>query len=168
MSESDWIPPHFPVQYFSVGANGACLVTLPVFPEAEPFGEPSSLEASGLKGEMFRFGYRVPGTETVLTAIEVPFSVIQQSIPQEVSVRLNQYGAIIASLDFDGMDECKGIKEVSLVQLVEEFIEPRHLSMEEIKSSDLEALLRSLECSIQLVRTTISTLEKRRTRHAQD
>ena len=53
---------------------------------------------------------------------------------------------------------CRGIKEISLVQLVEELIEPRHLSMEEIKS-DLEELLRSLENSFQLVRTTVSTLK---------
>jgi hypothetical protein len=54
---------------------------------------------------------------------------------------------------------CRGIKEISLVQLVEELIEPRHLSMEEIKASDLEELLRSLENSFQLVRTTVSTLK---------
>ena len=53
---------------------------------------------------------------------------------------------------------CRGIKEISLVQLVEELIEPRHLSMEEIKS-DLEELLRSLENSFQLVRTTVSALK---------
>ena len=46
-----------------------------------------------------------------------------------------------------------------MVQLVEELIEPRHLSMEEIKASDLEELLRSLENSFQLVRTTVSTLK---------
>ena len=128
------------------------------FPKVEPFGEPSSLSVSGPANEMLRFGYRVAGTDTILAAIEVPLCVVQQSIPQEVLLRLNQNGTIVASPSFDGVGGCRGIKEISLVQLVEELIEPRHLSMEEIKS-DLEELLRSLENSFQLVRTTVSTLK---------
>ena len=128
------------------------------FPKVEPFGEPSSLSASGHANEMLRFGYRLAGTDTILAAIEVPLCVVQQSIPQEVLLRLNQNGTIVASPSFDGVGGCRGIKEISLVQLVEELIEPRHLSMEEIKS-DLEELLRSLENSFQLVRTTVSTLK---------
>jgi hypothetical protein len=58
-----------------------------------------------------------------------------------------------------GVGGCRGIKEISLVQLVEELVESHHLSMEEIKASDLEKLLRSLENSFQLVRTTVSTLK---------
>jgi len=129
------------------------------FPKVEPFGEPSSLSASGHANEMLRFGYRLAGTDTILAAIEVPLCVVQQSIPQEVLLRLNQNGTIVASPSFDGVGGCRGIKEISLVQLVEELIEPRHLSMEEIKASDLEELLRSLENSFQLVRTTVSTLK---------
>ena len=108
---------------------------------------------------MLRFGYRLAGTDIILAAIEVPLCVVQQSIPQEVQLRLNQDGTIVASPSFDGAGRCRGIKEISLVQLVEELIEPHHLSMEEIKASDLEKLLRSLENSFQLVRTTVSTLK---------
>ena len=118
------------------------------------------MSGSGRANEMLRFGYRVAGTDTILTAIEVPLCVVQQSIPQKVLLlRLNQDGTIVASPDFDGVGGCRGIKEISLVQLVEELIEPRHLSMEEIKASDLEELLRSLENSFQLVRTTVSALK---------
>jgi hypothetical protein len=128
------------------------------FPKVEPFSDSLTLRASGRSNEMVRFGYRVAGTEAVLAAIEVPLSIVQQSIPREVSARLSQDGTIVASLDFDGFGGRRDIKEISLVQLVKELIEPDRLSMEEIKASDLDPLLRSLESSIQLVRTTISNL----------
>jgi hypothetical protein len=134
-------------------------MTFFTFPKVEPFGEPLAVGSSRRLSETFRFGYRTPGTNTVLASIEVPLSVIQQSIPQEMSVRLSENGAVIASFDLDGMVECNGIKEVSLVQLVEELVEPHRLSMEEIKASDLEALVLDLESSVQLVRAAISILK---------
>lgn len=133
-------------------------MTFRVSPQAEPFGQPSAAEPSGNSSEMFRFGYRIPGTHTVLAAIEIPLSVVLQSIPQEMSVGLSQNGAVVARINIDQLGECCGIKEVSLVQLVEELIEPHRLSLEEFKASDLEVLLRTLEGSIQLVKTAISTL----------
>ena len=133
-------------------------MTFPAFLKVEPFGEPAASGASGRSSEMIRLGYRTSDAKAVLAAIEIPLSVVRQSIPQEVSVRLSPDSAIIASLDLDGVDECKGIKTVSLVQLIEELVEPDHLSMEEIKASELQALLRGLENSIHLVRAAISTL----------
>jgi hypothetical protein len=140
-------------------ARTASRMTFSAFSKVEPFGEPSSLSVSGPANEMLRFGYRVAGTDTILAAVDVPLGVVQQSISQEVAVRLNKDGTIVASLNVDEAGEGKGIKVVSLLQLVEELIEPRHLSMEEIEASDLKELLRSLESSFLLVRSAVSALK---------
>jgi hypothetical protein len=134
-------------------------MTFPTVSKVEPFGEPSVQGCPDRLNDTFRFGYRIPDTNTVLASVEVPLSVVQQSIPQELSVKLSQNGAVIASLDLEGGAGCNGIMEVSLVQLVEELIEPHHLSMEEVKPSDLEVLLLKLESSARLVRAAMSSLK---------
>ncbi|MCP3402792.1 MULTISPECIES: hypothetical protein [unclassified Bradyrhizobium] len=133
-------------------------MTFPALP-FEPFGE--LLTSAGCLTQMFRIGYRISGTDTVLTFTEVPFSVVRQWIPQEisVSVSLRQNGGLIASLELGETAERNVLKEVSLVQLVQELIEPHRLSMEEVKTSDLDVLLLALESSAQFVRTAISTLK---------
>jgi hypothetical protein len=121
----------------------------PEFPTLEPFGEALCLKGFGHSNEMIRFGYRIAGTDTVLSAIEVPLSVVQQSVPRELSVCLRPNGAVTVSLEYSGRET--DFREVSLVELVQELLHPDRLRMEEIKTSDLEVLLRNLEASIKLI-----------------
>jgi len=75
-----------------------------------------------------------------------------------VSARLSPNGTIIASLEFKEFRRSTDLKEVPLAQLVDELLEPHNLSLEEIRAPDLEALLRSLEASIQLVKAAMADL----------
>ncbi|KGT74554.1 hypothetical protein MA20_37860 [Bradyrhizobium japonicum] len=120
--------------------------------EIEPFGEASAL--SGPSGRMHKFGHRIAGTDTVLATIEIPLNIVLQSIPTEVTTRLLPSGAIRANLDLNE----RGIQETPLMQLVEELLEPRALAMEEVNLLDLEALLQSLETSIQHVKTAMAAM----------
>ncbi|MGY4573383.1 hypothetical protein [Bradyrhizobium sp. USDA 3256] len=66
-------------------------------PAVEPFGE-VFLKGLGRVNEMIRFGYRVAGTDTVLSAIEMPLAVAQQSVSRELAIELNLNGAVVVSL----------------------------------------------------------------------
>jgi hypothetical protein len=74
---------------------------------------------------------------------------------------LSPDGTVTASLDFNELGGWTDIKEISLIKLVEGLLEPHRLSMEEIKASDLDTLLRSLEASIHLVNTAMAALNAR-------
>jgi len=53
------------------------------FVAVEPFVESSRLRDTEHSNEMLRNGYRIAGTDTVLSVIEIPLSVVQQSVPRE-------------------------------------------------------------------------------------
>lgn len=118
-------------------------------PALEPFGEILSTTGTGLSGEVVRFGYRIAGTDTVLSSIEVPLAVVQESIPRELAIYLDPRGLVTASV------ECRTseteFRAVSLVDLVRQLLHADRIRMEEIGMSDLEALLHVLKISIQLV-----------------
>jgi hypothetical protein len=69
-------------------------------PEVEMFGEVHHLNDAGHSNEVLRFGYRVAGTDTVLASIAVPLSVVQGTLPREVSARLDPNGTIYVSSNF--------------------------------------------------------------------
>lgn len=122
--------------------------------EIEPFAEASAPIGSGPPNRMHRFGHRIAGTGTVLAIIEIPLSIVLRSIPIEVTTRLTPNGAIRTNLHLNE----RGIQETPLLQLVEELLEPRALAMEEVCLSDLEALLQSLETSIQHVTAAMAAM----------
>jgi hypothetical protein len=122
--------------------------------EIEPFGEASAQNGFGPTSRMHRFGHRIAGTDAVLATIEIPLSIVLQSIPIEVTTRLAPSGAIRTNLHLNE----RGIQETPLIQLVKELLQPRALVMEEVRLSDLQALQRSLETSIQLVSAVTAAL----------
>lgn len=131
------------------------------FPEIEPFGEAPRSNDCGNSSEMLRYGYRVVGTDTVLAAIDVPLSVVQQSVPRVLSARLSPNGIVTTSLDFNELGRKSDVNEISLVALVEGLLDPHRLFMEEIKAADLSHLLRNLEASLLLVEAATAALTVR-------
>ncbi|MBR1187356.1 hypothetical protein [Bradyrhizobium sp. AUGA SZCCT0160] len=134
------------------------------FPEVEPFGEVYHLNDAGHSNEVLRFGYRVAGTDTVLASIAVPLSVVQRALPREVSARLDPNGTIYVSLELDELGGSAHFEEITLVRLVEQLLESRNLSMEEIEASELETLLWTFEASIQLVKAALANVKAREKR----
>ena len=129
------------------------------FAQVEAFGEILHLNDRGHSDETLRFGYRFAGTDTVLTSIAVPLSVVQQILPQEVSVRLDPNGTIYVSLELRELGGSAHFEEFSLVRLVEQLLESRNLTMEEIEASELETLLRTFEASIRLVKAALANVK---------
>lgn len=128
-------------------------------PEVEMFGEVHHLNDAGHSNEVLRFGYRVAGTDTVLASIAVSLSVVQGTLPREVSARLDPNGTIYVSLELHELGGSAYFEEISLVRLVEQLLESRNLSMEEIEASELETLLLTFETSIQLVKAALANVK---------
>ncbi|BBB98542.1 MULTISPECIES: hypothetical protein [Bradyrhizobium] len=118
-------------------------------PALEPFSEVLSPTGARWSGEVVRLGYRIAGTDTVLTSIEVPLAVVRESIPRELAINLDPRGLVTASVECYTKET--EFRAVSLVDLVRQLLHADRIRMEEIGMSDLEALLHILKISMQLV-----------------
>lgn len=110
--------------------------------------------------DLYRLGYRVSETGTVVAAIEIPARLLEEAISSNLtsSCRLTPDGNLISELSFEYGNAPAGISisPMPLDQLIRATLNPQNLHMEEATIADLRAMLQRLEESTRAVRDTLA------------
>ena len=110
--------------------------------------------------DLYRFGYRVSETGTVVAAIEIPARLLEEAISSNLtsSCRLTPDGNLISgsSFEYGKASAERRISQVPLDQLIRTTLAPHNLHMEEATIADLRIMHERLEESISVVRETLA------------
>ncbi|WP_316224864.1 MULTISPECIES: hypothetical protein [unclassified Bradyrhizobium] len=134
----------------------------PLMPaDLEPFVEFPGHPCPGRASDAFRFGYRCKQTGVPFATIEIPASMVAQSVRLKASVRVTTDGKVVAESEIPNDYGALGrsSETVSLVQLIEETLHVDNLRMEEASPRELNSLLQELEISIQRVKTALAAMQ---------
>jgi len=126
-------------------------------PSVKPFVE----QVSAIDGRLFRVGYRADGAHSILASVELPAEVLEQEIAGglELVTTIRPSGEIVSQIFGSSGLVLEGPRSTVLIdRLVSQTVDSDSLRLEELPTSELNGLLRSLEASIQHVR---SALEQR-------
>ncbi|WP_027582039.1 hypothetical protein [Bradyrhizobium sp. Ai1a-2] len=124
-------------------------------PLAKPFVEQVSIT----DGRLLRIGYRADGVESILASVELPVEVLEQQIADglELVTTISASGEIVSQIFGSSGLALEGARSiVSIDSLVSQTVDADSLRMEELPVSELNGLLRSLEASIEHVRTALA------------
>lgn len=124
-------------------------------PSAKPFVEQVPLT----KGRFLRVGYRADGVDSMLACVELPLEVLEQEIAGglELVTTIRPSGEIVSQIYGSSglaLEEPRSI--VSIDSLVSQTVDSDGLRLEELPTSELSGLLKSLEASIENVRTALA------------
>ncbi len=127
----------------------------------EPFVERVGLQQTRPFGDLYRFGYRAVGTDTIVAAIEIPARLLEEEISSNLrlSCRLSPDGNVTpeSSIQNDGGSSTRTwAGSQPLDQLIRSTLAPQNLRMEEATIADLTILLQRLEDSASLVRDALA------------
>ena len=128
--------------------------------ELEPFMEPAHTKGR-VNGSAYRFGYRILGTEQVVSAVEVPASIVENTILQGalLSARSSPDGTITSQMSISYSANASSTREAKPIdELVRNAIDLDNLRMEEATAADLNTLLERLERSVSFVRDAIDQI----------
>ncbi|MGX0961490.1 hypothetical protein AB7M63_001939 [Bradyrhizobium japonicum] len=124
-------------------------------PSAKPFVEQVSLT----DGRLLRIGYRADGVDSILASVELPVEVLEQEIAGglELVTTIRPSGEIVSQIFGSSGLALEGLRSiVSIECLVSQTVDSESLRLEELPTSELSGLLRSLEASIEQVRTALA------------
>jgi hypothetical protein len=125
----------------------------------EPFVERACLRRTSTSDDLYRFGYRIVGTDTVVAAMEIPARLVEEEISSNLvlSCRLTPDGDVIPEPSLEhNRAPLAGASPVALDQLVRATLTPQALYMEEATIANLTTLLRKLEESASVVRDALA------------
>jgi len=127
----------------------------------EPFVERVCLHQTRPFDNLYRFGYRVVGTDTIVAAIEIPARLLEEvSSNLRLSCRLSPDGNVMPESSFhsDNRASSTGTRTgpLPLDQLMRATLAPQNLRMEEATIADLTTLLQRLEDSANLVKEALA------------
>lgn len=125
-----------------------------VTPSAKPFVE----QVAMTDGRLIRIGYRADGMDFILASVELPVEVLEHEIASglELVTTIRPSGEIVSQIFGSSglaLEEPRSI--VSIDRLVSQTVGSESLRLEELPTSELSGLLRSLEASIEHVRTAL-------------
>lgn len=124
-------------------------------PSIKPFVEQVSL----IDKRLLRVGYRAEGSDSFLASLELPVELLEHEIAAglELVTTISPSGEIV-SLIFgsSGLVLGRSYSTVSIDRLVSQTVDSDNLRLEELPTSELSGLLRSLEASIEHVRTALA------------
>ncbi|MET4418850.1 hypothetical protein [Bradyrhizobium sp. RT3a] len=110
--------------------------------------------------DLYRLGYRVSETGTVVAAIEIPAWLLEEAISSNLtsSCRLTPDGSLISESSFEYGKACAGIgiSPMPLDQLIRATLAPQNLHMEEATAANLRTMLQRLEESTSVVREALA------------
>lgn len=122
---------------------------------AKPFVEQVPLT----KGRFLRLGYRADGVDSMLACVELPLEVLEQEIAGglELVTTIRPSGEIVSQIFGSSGLALNGPRSSDPIdRLVSQTVNSDSLRLEELPSGELRALLRSLEASIEHVRTALA------------
>ncbi|WP_186467824.1 hypothetical protein [Bradyrhizobium stylosanthis] len=126
----------------------------------EPFAERVCRGNARTADDLYRFGYRVGETGTVVAAIEVPARLLEEAISSNLtsSCRLTPDGNLISesSFEYGNASAAMSIAPMPLDQLIRATLAPQNLHMEEATVSNLRTMLQRLEEATSVVRETLA------------
>jgi hypothetical protein len=125
----------------------------------EPFVERVCLRRTSAADHVYRCGYRIVGTDTVVVAMEIPARLVEEAISSNLvlSCRLTPDGDVIPEPSFEhSRASSAGASPVALDQLVRATLTPQILHMEEATVANLTTLLRRLEDSASVVKDALA------------
>ena len=124
-------------------------------PSIKPFVEQVSL----IDKRLLRVGYRAEGSDSFLASLELPVELLEHEIAAglELVTTISPSGEIV-SLIFGSSGLVLGMSysTVSIDRLVSQTVDSDNLRLEELPTSELSGLLRSLEASVEHVRTALA------------
>ena len=122
---------------------------------AKPFVEQVSLA----EGRILRIGYRADGVGSILASVELPVEVLEQEIASylELVTTIRPSGEVVSQVFGSSGLALEGPhSSVPIDRLVLQTVDSNSLRLEELPTSELSGLLRSLEASIEHVRTALA------------
>lgn len=122
---------------------------------AEPFVDRVALP----NGRFFRVGYRAEGLDDILAVVEVPVHVLEDEIASglELVIQVSPSGEVVSQIvASSGLDLLRPRTSVPINHLILETVGANSLRLEEASTSELRTLLRSLELSVEHVRTALA------------
>lgn len=124
-------------------------------PSAKPFVE----QVAMTEGRLFRIGYRADGMDFILASVELPVEVLEQEIAGglELVTTMRPSGEIVSQIfGSSGLALEVPHSSVPIDRLVSQTVDRDSLRLEELPTSELSVLLRSLEASIEHVRAALA------------
>lgn len=124
-----------------------------------PLPKPFVEQVAFTDGRLLRIGYRADGVETILASVELPVEVLEQEIAGglELVTTISPSGEIVSQIfGSSGLVLERPRSIVSIDRLVSQTVDRDSLRLEELPASELNGLLRSLEESIEHVRTALA------------
>lgn len=124
-------------------------------PSAKPFVE----QVAMTEGRLLRIGYRADGMDSILASVELPVEVLEQGIAGglELITTIRPSGEIVSQIfGSSGLALERPHSSVPIDRLVSQTVDNDRLRLEELPTSELSGLLRSLEASIEHVRTALA------------
>ncbi|MCK1515624.1 hypothetical protein IVB22_24330 [Bradyrhizobium sp. 190] len=121
----------------------------------EPFVHRVSLP----DGRYFRVGYRAEGLGYILAGVEVPVHVLEREVAAGLDfvTAVSPSGEVVSRIvDSSGFDLVSPCSVASIDSLIVETVSTNNLHLEEASTSELRGLLRSLELSIEHVKTALA------------
>ncbi|MFK4525273.1 hypothetical protein ABIF90_003254 [Bradyrhizobium japonicum] len=122
---------------------------------AKPFVE----QVSVIDGRILRVGYRADGADSILASVELPVEVLEQEIVSslELVTTISPSGEIVSQIfGSSGLVLERPRSTASIDRLVSQTVGSDNLRLEELPTSELSGLLRSLEASIEHVRAALA------------
>ncbi len=126
-------------------------------PSVEPFVDRVSLP----DGRFFRVGYRTEGLDHILAGVELPVYMLEEEIASglELVTTVSPSGEVVSQIHASsGLEVLRTRSVVPLDRLILETVSTNSLRLEEASTSDLRGLLRSLEQSIEYVKTALARM----------
>ena len=124
-------------------------------PSIKPFVEQVSL----IDRRLLRVGYRADGADSFLASVELPVELLEHEIVGglELVTTISPSGEIVSQIFGSSGLVLEGPHStVSIDRLVSQTVDSDNLRLEELPTSELSGLLRSLEASIEHVRTALA------------
>lgn len=125
----------------------------------EPFVECTCLPNTCTADHLYRFGYRIVGSDNVVAAVEIPSRILEEAVLSKLtlSCRLTPDGDVIPQSMFEhGKAPSAGSSPLSLDQLIRATFTPKNLYMEEATIANLTTMLQRLEESASVVRDALA------------
>jgi hypothetical protein len=122
-------------------------------PTVEPFVDLISQP----NGRFARVGYRAAGLNQIMASIELPIQVLEQAVTSglELSSIVTPAGEIVCHIFGSSQSSANLRSATSIDTLVAQTVSPNNLRLEEVSTTDLGPLLKSLESAIEHVRAAL-------------
>lgn len=130
-------------------------------PATEPFVQRACPQTARTSDDLYRLGYRVIGTDTVVAAIEIPAALLEEAISSNLtlSCRLTPDGNVIPESSFECGRSSRTrmwTDSLPLDQLVRATLTPQNLHLEEATIASLKTMLQRLEEAASLVKAALA------------